>query len=287
MTGVCTQPVVGAQVSVVHGLLSSHGTGVAAQAPPAQVPSPTWHMSFATQDSPSLFWQAPPAPQTRQVPHELTEQQTPSVQNKPAWHSPGVPEQLPPGGCWPHLLFTQVFGETQSALCVAGVQFALHIVAPLHWNGAQDCVPPPTLQAPAPLHVFWSVADVAPAGHDANTHGVPAGHFWHAPAPSQRPSLPHVLCAAIVHCPVGSALFAATDVHLPSVALILHDWQGPLQTVLQHTFSDEHTRPDAHWPFAEHGPPAGSSPHDPLMHVAFAAQSAFAVQVDLQMAAPH
>jgi len=86
---------------------------------------------------------------------------------------------------------------------------------------------------------------------------------------------------------VGSLVPAEIDVHLPAVAGSLHDWHGPLHAALQQTFCAEHTRPEPHWFVAEQGPPGGSSPHEPLMQVAFDAQSALAVHVDLHTAAPH
>jgi hypothetical protein len=101
------------------------------------------------------------------------------------------------------------------------------------------------------------------------------------------PSLPQVEAAVTPHWPLGSAMLAATGEHVPRVALSVHDTQGPSQVALQHTPCFEQTRPDAHWVLAEQGPPLGSRPHEPLMHVAFAAQSALALHVALQVAAPH
>ena len=131
-----------------------------------------------------------------------------------------------------------------------------------------------------------SVPDDAPAAHVGAKHWVPACHLWQAPLPSHVPSLPQVDAAVTPHWPLGSAAFSATGEHDPRVMLSVHETQGPSHRALQQTPCFEQTRPDAHWLFAEQGPPFGSSPHEPLMQVALGAQSAFAVQVDLQAAAP-
>ena len=125
------------------------------------------------------------------------------------------------------------------------------------------------------------------AGHEGGLHIWPAGHFWQAPAPSQLPLLPQVDASLTPHLPLGSTLFAAMGEHVPAVALSVQETHGPSQVALQQTFCAEHTRPEAHWLLAVHGPPFGSRPHEPLMQVAFAAQSALALQVALQVAAPH
>jgi hypothetical protein len=119
------------------------------------------------------------------------------------------------------------------------------------------------------------------------THCVPGSHVRHAPLPSHLPSLPQVDAAVTPHLPLVSALPAATGEHVPSVALSVHDTHGPSQVALQQTPCAEQTRPDAHCVLAEQGPPFGSRPHEPLMHVAFAAQSALALHVALHAAAPH
>jgi hypothetical protein len=100
------------------------------------------------------------------------------------------------------------------------------------------------------------------------------------------PSLPHVDAAATPHWPLESATPAATGEHVPRVALSVHETQGPSQVALQQTFCFEQTRPDAHWLLAEQGPPLGSRPQEPLMQVAFAAQSPLALHVALQAATP-
>jgi hypothetical protein len=55
VTGVCTQPVEGLQLSSVHGLLSSQDLLASEQLPPEQTPGGTWHMSVGSQALPSSF----------------------------------------------------------------------------------------------------------------------------------------------------------------------------------------------------------------------------------------
>jgi hypothetical protein len=191
--------------------------------------------------------------------------------------------QAAPAGFLPHTLPTQVLGATQSALVT---HVSRHAWAPSHVKGAQACVPPPCVQAPAPLQVLPSVLVDEPAGHEAAAQGVFAGYFVQAPAPLHLPSLPHVLGADTPHWPVGSALPAAIGEHLPFVAGSLHETHGPLQAVSQQTCSAEHT-PVRHSVPTLQGEPAGRRPHEPLMQTLLPEQSAFAVHVFLQAAAPH
>ena len=80
--------------------------------------------------------------------------------------------------------------------------------------------------------------------------------------------MPQVEALLTPHLPLGSAAPDATGEHVPGVALSVHDTQAPSQVALQQTFCAEHTRPEAHWLFAVQGPPFGSRPHEPFMHVA-------------------
>jgi hypothetical protein len=232
---------------------------------------------------PSAFWQVPPGLHDLHGPQSLLVQQTPSVQKSPVPHWSLVWHDAPMGFL-PHVLFMHELGGTQSAFVAHAL---LHAVLPLHMKGAHWVVPPPTLQLPAPSQVFPFVRVEPDAGHDGCKHGVPACHLWHAPAPSQVPSVPQVAFALTAHWPLGSALPPGTGEHVPSVALNVHETQGPPQVALQHTPCAEHTSPEAHWLLVVHGPPLGSSPHEPLMQVAFDAQSALDVQVALQAATPH
>jgi hypothetical protein len=186
----------------------------------------------------------------------------------------------------PHTLPTHVLGGTQSTPCVLGVHVWLQAVVPLHMKGAQVAVPPPTLQIPAPLHVFASVTIEEPAGQDGGAHGVPAGYLWHCPAPSHLPSLPQVDAMATPHWPLGSGLPAPIGEQVPNVALSVHDTHGPSQTALQQTFCAEQTNPAAHWLVALQAPPFGCRPHEPLRQTALGAQSAFAVQIERHVRVP-
>jgi hypothetical protein len=195
ITGVCTQPDAGLQLSAVQGLLSSQLSAALWQAPPEQVPACGWQASGDGHAVPSAFWQAPVALHALHAPQALLEQQKPSVQKAPATHSSPV-AQVAPSGFLPQVLPTHVLGATQSEFCV---QVCRQLAPPLHMNGEHWCVPPPTLQLPAPSHVFARFCVDAFIGHDGPTHCVPAGHLRHAPAPSHLPSLAHVEAAVTPH----------------------------------------------------------------------------------------
>jgi hypothetical protein len=128
VSGMFTHPVAGSQLSAVHGLLSSHEMLALEQTPPAQMPSDTWHLSVAVQASPSAFLQVPVALQALHGPHALLVQQKPSVQKRPAAHW-SVEAHVAPMGFLPHMLPTQVLGDTQSALTE---HVPLHAELPLH-----------------------------------------------------------------------------------------------------------------------------------------------------------
>jgi hypothetical protein len=239
-------------------------------------------MSAAVQASPSAFWQVPVALQARQAPQLALLQQKPSVQDRPVEHWSLV-AQGAPAGFLPHTLPTQVLGATQSAL----VWQVSRQAVPSHMNGEQGRVVPPTLHRPLPLQVFASVSVEPAAGHMGGAHWVPATCLRHAPAPSHLPSLPQVEAGDTPHVPLGSVAPAPTGEQVPSVADSRHETHGPSHAVLQQTLSrGEHTRPAPHSAVALHCAPLGLRPHDPLMHVALGAQSALAVQVERQTAAP-
>jgi hypothetical protein len=87
---VCTQPVAGLQLSVVHELPSSHEIGVLVHAPPEHVPLPgTWHRSVTGQGVGgvvSAFWQVPVALQALHVPQPVAG----ALQQKPSVHRPAA-----------------------------------------------------------------------------------------------------------------------------------------------------------------------------------------------------
>jgi hypothetical protein len=84
VTTVWTQPEAGSQLSAVHGLPSSQEIAALEHDPAEHTPAVTWHLSFV-QAIPLLGWQLPVALQIWQAPHELVEQQNPSMQ-LPLWH---------------------------------------------------------------------------------------------------------------------------------------------------------------------------------------------------------
>lgn len=107
--------------------------------------------------------------------------------------------------------------------------------------------------------------------------------------PSQLPLLPQVATAAVPHWPLESASLAGMGVQVPRVAVSVHETHGPSHAALQQTFcpgSPAHVRPVWHWAVSVQGPPLGSRPHEPLMHVAVGAQMLAAPQVALQVAPP-
>jgi hypothetical protein len=283
LVGEFTHPVAKLQLSAVHGLLSLHEIAALWQAPFVHVPSETWHLSETTQGMLSAFWQLPVALHALHAPHALLVQQKWSVQERPAAHS-SLDAHVAPGGFLPQVFPTHVFGATQSLFPVHALRQS---VLPPHTNGEHACGPPPWLQLPAPSQVLPSVCVDVPAGHDAGAHDVPAGHLRQAPAPLHLPSLRQVEASLTPHLPLGSLAPAATGEHVPGVPVSVHETHGPSHTALQHTFCAEHTSPEAHWLVAEHAPPFGCSPHEPSMQVAFGAQSALALHVPLQAAAPH
>ena len=66
----------------------------------------------------------------------------------------------------------------------------------------------------------------------AAAHWVPAAYFWQAPAPLQKPLLPQLAAPASVHWLSGSWP-AGTLVQVPMLLGSAHDWQAPVQAVLQ------------------------------------------------------
>jgi hypothetical protein len=99
----------------------------------------------------------------------------------------------------------------------------------------------------------------------------------HAPAPSQVPSVPHVIAPWSAHCPIGSAP-SGTSMHRPSLPAIAHDLQVPEHAAVQQTpcaqIADAHSLPPVQVA------PGGFGPQLPLTHAAPATQSALVAQVD-------
>ena len=137
---------------------------------------------------------------------------------------------------------------------------------------------------PAPSQVRASVAVVEPTGHEGGAHWVPAGWSWQLPAPSQKPVVPQVVALSALHCPFGSIPFSATGRQVPGVPTSAHDMQLCVQAVVQQTPWAQN--PLLQSPGSAQLAPGGRRPHDPLSQTKVGAQSASAVQVDLQAATP-
>ena len=86
------------------------------------------------------------------------------------------------------------------------------------------------MQVPLPLQTDAG-ACVDPV-QVAGAHCVPAAYFWQAPAPLQKPLFPQLVEPASAHCASGSWP-EGTLVHVPMLLVSAHDWQVPVQAVLQ------------------------------------------------------
>ena len=260
--------------------------GEKAQEPaPLQVPlkpqgGEAVHLACGSMAAAGTALQAPAAPATlqdTQVGQLADEQQTPSTQLPLSQSAPAA--QIWPRRFLPHAPALQTFPGAQSP---STAQTAVQVV-PLQAKGAQVCVVA-GLQTPAPSQVRASVAVVVPFGQAGPAHCVPAGKSWQAPAPLQKPVVPQVAAPWAVHCPVGSVPPAGIGEQVPALAGSAQDMHFDPQAVEQQT-------PWAQMPVPHSVPPAqtapgGLSPHDPATQLAGWAQSALALQVDLQAAVP-
>ena len=214
------------------------------------------------------------------VPVQALLQQYPCAQ-KPESHSLGVVHAVPIGFSVQRLAL-QMFGATQSA---AAVQLARqadvrgsHVYAPHELVVA-------AAHTPAPLHTRADVA-VDPVQERA-THSVPLTCLRHAPAPSHVPSLPQVDAAAAGHCEAtrgGSP--TSIGLHVPTLPVSEHDWQVPVQAVLQQMLFTQCpdwqsvSNPDGH------DPPIGILPQLMATQVLPVVQSVVAVHVVLHAPVP-
>jgi hypothetical protein len=130
-----------------------------------------------------------------------------------------------------------------------------------------------------------SVAVVVPAGHDGGAHSTPAAYSWQAPAPSQTPVVPQLAAPWSRHWPAGSRQPIGTGAQVPGLAAVAQDRHVPVQAVLQQTPCAQ--MPLVHSPPSPQIAPSGLRPHDPPPQTAGGAQSASAVHVARQAAAPH
>jgi hypothetical protein len=184
-----------------------------------------------------------------QRPLHAVAQQTPSTQ-KPEEHWLDVEQGPPLPEATPHTPPLQVYPAAQSALVA---QVVLHAL-PLHAYGVQSMPPPCGTHVPAPLQacVFRTVP-----WHVGIPHIVPSAQSWQAPAPSQKPSVPHVDWACAEHSLSGSVP-AVMGPQVPSAPppflAIEHAWQRPVHAVAQQTPSTQ--KPDWHCADVEQGLPS-------------------------------
>jgi hypothetical protein len=162
-------------------------------------------------------------------------------------------------------------GEAQSP---SAVQVVRHAPVPQVY-GLQPTVPT-VWHVPLPLHVRAGVSVTVDAGQLAATQIVPVAYCRHAPAPLQKPSVPHVDAPASVHWFSGSWP-APTFAHVPSVPASAHDRQVAVHAVAQHT-------PCAQMPLAQSVAaaqlwPFGRLTHTPPEHTLGARQSPSTVHV--------
>jgi len=173
----------------------------------------------------------------------------------PLLHS-GPLAQAAPLDLSPHEPLLQVANGAQSAL-VAHV--ALQALAP-QANGKQE-VEPGVTQVPAPSQVDPGVKVVPLAGQEAAAQAVPCWYFSQAPA-WHLPSVPHPCVPWSTQVPAGSGP-EATAVQRPIEPAMAHDWQVPVQAVVQQTPCSQF--PDMHSGSAEQKAPIGLRPHELLV----------------------
>src|SRR5262245_8625016 len=100
--------------------------------------------------------------------------------------------------------------------------------------------------------------------HFSPTHTVPTAYLRHPPAPSQRPSFPHDVAPWSVQTLRSSTAPAASNVHLPFVAVSEQLRHAPVQAVSQHTPSTQN--PDLQSAATLQTPPFCFGPHVLLTH---------------------
>ena len=128
------------------------------------------------------------------------------------------------------------------------------------------------------------MAVVVPTGQDGAAHSTPAAWSWHPPAPLQNPVAPQVEAFCAMQTPAGSIPPMGTGEQVPSSPGSAQDLQLPLQSLVQQTPCEQMPLP--HSPRVPQTAPGGLRPQEPALHEAGGAQSASAVQVDLQAATP-
>jgi hypothetical protein len=211
-----------------------------------------------------------------QVPVQAVAQQTDWLQF-PCRHS--LPfAQAAPSDFFPHCRAAlHTLGLRHSV--EAAVHDVKHAPAAPHTYGVQvDCVP--GWHTPAPLH--WGAdVNVEPGiGQVVAPQIVPAAYRRQLPAPSQVPSVPHVVVAAAAHWLSGSVV-AAASVHVPTVPGSAHERQVPVHELAQQTFCWH--CPDWHSVPAVHAAALSFFEQTPLLQTKPVAQSPSIVQVVRQV----
>jgi hypothetical protein len=152
----------------------------------------------------------------------------------------------------------QVAGGRQSA---SAVQDALQAAMPHRYGKHDDVVG--VWQLPAPSQVDSAVNRLLAVGQVAGMQGVPAVHFWQAPA-WHLPFVPQVAESCIAHIPVGSGAPLVTAEHMPGVPA-MHDLHAVLQAPSQQTpWAQNVLRHST--PFEQEAP-SSLRPHELLMQV--------------------
>jgi len=170
------------------------------------------------------FAQFPAVParlQAWQVAQAVALQQTPSTQLLPVRQSPVVAHDCPSRFLLPQRLVTgsQISVPAQSASLA---QAALQAVLPLQTYGAQLIVVA-AWQVPLPSQVRPEVNVVLPVGQEGAAQDVPPAYLRQAPLPSQKPSVPQVVCPWSWQVPCGSAVPLGTLVQVPGAAVSAQD----------------------------------------------------------------
>jgi hypothetical protein len=216
--------------------------------------------------------QVPAAPaddiaQVMHVPVQVVAQQTPWAQ-MPLVHSWPL-AQAAPFDLSPHEPPLQVANGAQSLLVA---QVALQALLP-QANGKHEEDAGVT-QVPAPSQVEPGVKVVPLVGQVALAHAVPCRYFSQAPA-LHLPSVPHAVAPWSMQVLAGSGP-EATAVQAPIEPAIAHDWQVPVQVVVQQTPCAQ--CPDWHSGSAEQKAPIGLRPHELLVQTLPVEQLALPVQ---------
>ena len=202
-----------------------------------------------------------------QVPVQLVAQQTPWAQIA-LWHSV-PPEQTAPFDLSPHEPPLQNLPGAQSA---STAQVPLQALAP-QANGEQE-VDAGVTQVPAPSQVELGVKVVPLPGQVAPAQAVPCWYFSQAPV-WPLPSVPQLVPPWSTQVLAGSGP-EATAVQSPIDPAMAHEWQAPVQAVVQQTPCSQ--VPPWHSVSAPQKAPIGLSPHELLVQTVPVEQLPLAVQ---------